>query len=133
MLLPPLLAAACAGGPCLSPETVAVLLRPGSTDVAVHTNFGIILSTDAGATWELACEEIYNSTLANRDRVDPSGRFLVATYDGLFASADRGCSWSKGGGSIRDDAIWDLALDPINPTKMWAVASNRSTGEASIH
>jgi photosystem II stability/assembly factor-like uncharacterized protein len=52
----------------------------------------------------------------------PDGRVFVPSLEGLFSSSD-GCTWTRAGGELTN-TVWDIAVDPTNPARVWAVAGD---------
>jgi chloramphenicol-sensitive protein RarD len=117
-----------AGGPARAhangafPDSLAVLLPEDQPDrIYVATNFGLVRSDDAGATWGVVCEEAIG-TLTTLYSVGgaPSDRVLAITLDGLVVSNDDGCSWKL----TPPPPVYpsDAFVDPADPDHVIAVA-----------
>ena len=112
-------------GPCDFPDTRDVLLRPGSSDLVVMANFGLLYPDGrvvAAGAWNFVCEENFGGKLAENFQFHPDGRIFAPSLAGLFYSAD-GCTWSRGGGAL-DQTVWDMAIDPTDPNRVWALAGD---------
>ena len=97
--------------PIPSPTAVAGGAASGLVYVGGAGSF--CRSADSAATW--ACSS-FPSTEAP---------FLVlaGTNVGIFRSQDRGDSWTPGSAGLRSSAINALALDPQDPSTVWAVGN----------
>ncbi|HEY4229117.1 MAG TPA: hypothetical protein VGO79_03035, partial [Thermoanaerobaculia bacterium] len=84
---------------------------------------GVYVSHDQGATWALLDE------LGSRGDVgalvsDASGSLVLAgTSIGIFRSQDRGDSWTPASAGLQASNISALALDPADPSTVWASGS----------
>jgi hypothetical protein len=89
--------------------------------IAVGTNFGVVISDDEGATWTWTCEEVIG-TFARLYQVGPpsADRIYALPSSGLVSSGDHACSWSQASGSF--DVIDDAFPDPSDPTHVLAIA-----------
>jgi hypothetical protein len=90
--------------------------------ILLVTNFGVVLSADAGATWLWSCETdgnafgmLYQLAPLPRDRL-----FTVANQRLAF-SDDGTCSWDTGGGALDGQAVTDAFVDPTNGDRVLAV------------
>jgi hypothetical protein len=110
------------------PDSQAVLTpadRP--QHITLVTNFGLILSRDAGATWAWSCETDSNA-YGTRYQLTPLPRdrlFTVANL-ALAYSDDGTCSWQTARGALADLPITDAYVDPDDPDRVLAVAAPQS-------
>ncbi len=109
------------------------MLRPGSNEVALHANFGVLVSPDGGGAWKLVCEELIGSTLISSARWSAAGDIHVASYDGLFRSAGPSCAWAEGRGDLAGQSVWDVAFDPTSTARILALATDRTTDAVALH
>jgi photosystem II stability/assembly factor-like uncharacterized protein len=78
----------------------------------LRSNYGLLTSADGGASWDWICE----AGVGYSGRQDPmvavtaDGKVLVAAEEGLFATSDRGCSWSANPDIGRKNVL-DIALE----------------------
>ncbi len=109
----------------LAPDLIARILEvPGdssSTPRLLVSSYleGAFLSRDRGATWTPAGEglDVYLPALAS----DPSGSLVLAgTATQVFRSEDRGESWTASRAGLKSIWIGALALDPHDPSTIWA-------------
>jgi hypothetical protein len=110
--------AACARGPCATPDPVTYL--PGTPDVVV-TNFGLLYPAPAASAWELVCDDMFGVPPATHVRRAPDGRLYAAGQYGLYLSSD-GCSWTTGGGELAGKIVFDVAFDPKVAGRVWVLA-----------
>ena len=74
--------------------------RPGQ--ILLVTNFGVIMSVDAGATWLWSCETDGNMFgMLYQLAPPPSTRLFTVADQGLAFSDDATCSWATAGGAPR--------------------------------
>jgi len=112
---------------------------PVATSVAVDnggrlwvgSQYGALVSDDAGRTWHLLCEAPLGSP-ATAYQVTRDCKPLAATANGLFHSSDGGCDWARAGGSIGDNVIGAIATDPTNGANVLA-AVNVAGGISRVH
>lgn len=89
-------------GPALAhgafPQTLAVKVRPESlNELLVTTSFGLLRSTDRGASWRYLCEEAIGFGTGQIPAIlySPSGALFAGSFQGLFVSRDGACNWSR--------------------------------------
>lgn len=121
-----------AGGPAFGngafPDGEAILLasdRP--QEMLVATNFGLVVSEDAGARWSWLCEREPDARLYALS----AGRLLAVARRGLVFSDDRGCSWGVAVWPGGDIGVLDAFPDPTNPARVLVTAYLREGGSAS--
>jgi hypothetical protein len=110
------------------PDSQSVLTpadRP--QQIILATNFGVILSSDAGATWLWSCETegnaygtLYQAAPAPRDRL-----FTLASQT-LAYSDDSTCSWKTGGGALAAQPVTDAYADPNDADHVLAIGAPAS-------
>lgn len=109
------------------PATIQVLLPPAAPKtVIVSTNFGLITSTDGGATWSWICEhDVGLQGNAYQVTAAPATRVLALSNDGLVATDDSACTWNKLMGL--DVVIpFDYFPDPTDANHLLALGILRS-------
>src|SRR6266850_6434690 len=82
------------------PESYQLFLPADRPDqIVLATNFGLIISDDAGATWTWTCEQkatvmasLYGVSAPPLDRF-----FSMSTLVGLAYSDDASCTWTSSG------------------------------------
>ena len=91
-------------------------------DFLLVTNFGLVTSTDGGATWLWSCEQERNA-LGTAYQLTPAPRnrlFAVANQNVVY-SDDRSCGWQISGGAVAGQSITDAYLDPVSGTRLLAI------------
>jgi hypothetical protein len=105
------------------PDSQSVLTpadRP--REILLVTNFGLIMSADAGATWLWSCETDANAfgTLYQRAPAPQSRLFTVANQRLAF-SDDGSCTWAKASGALAGPTVTDAFVDPTNGSRVLAI------------
>ena len=105
------------------PDSLAILLPQDRPDeLVLATNFGLLSSADAGATWRFVCERVVGPYAAPYQLgPPPDDRIFAVTYDGLALSADRACNWRFADATFT--SLSDVFPDPTNPARVFAIAS----------
>jgi hypothetical protein len=113
------------------PESFQLLLpedRPG--EIILATNFGLILSDDAGATWTWTCERMPETDQGYLYAVGapPTDRlFAISPGAGLALSNDDSCTWSRAAGSLTPITASDVFPDQTKDSMtVYAVAAPAS-------
>ena len=105
------------------PDSQSVLTpadRPG--EILLVTNFGLILSADAGATWLWSCETDANAFGALYQRAPaPQRRLFTVANQELAFSDDSTCTWAKAAGALSGPAVTDAFVDPTNGSRVLAI------------
>src|SRR5262245_31197235 len=115
------------------PESLQILLpadRP--QQIILATNFGLIISDDAGATWTWTCEqkETLNGTLYAVGP-SPQNRFYgLSPLQGLAYSDDDSCSWRRSAGALTRSNARDFFADPTDSTRVLAIGALPGDGGA---
>jgi photosystem II stability/assembly factor-like uncharacterized protein len=89
-------------------------------------NFGVLVTADEGKTWQFVCEETFGRGALERTLLHPDGRLLAPAGDGLYASND-GCGFTAARGSLTAKFLWDVAVDPGDPARVWALSNEPRT------
>jgi hypothetical protein len=116
-------APATARGDGAFPAGEAVLVpadRP--QQIFLVTNFGLVLSDDAGATWSWSCEQDANA-LGTLYQLGPAPRrrlFAVANQQVVY-SDDATCSWQAAGGLLAGQYVTDVFPDAMNADRVVAI------------
>jgi hypothetical protein len=91
-------------------------------EIVLVTNFGLVTSTDGGASWLWSCEQegnllgmLYQLTPLPRNRL-----FAIANQK-LAYSDDWSCGWQTAGGAVTDQSLTDVYLDPVSGTRLLAI------------
>lgn len=106
------------------PDSLGPLLPPNRpNEFILATNFGVVLSEDAGQTWTYSCERMANGSGAAQYQLGPAPRSrLFALSDiALLYSDDGACTWSKAQGLLAGKPAFDYFPDPVNADRVWAV------------
>lgn len=106
------------------PDSLQILLPADRPDViGLATNFGVILSEDAGRTWQWVCEgeELQYATLFQVGP-PPLNRFFAASIHGIVSSDDLACTWKVAGGLFAGSVGRDVFPDPSDPDHVLAIA-----------
>jgi hypothetical protein len=114
------------------PGSLGILLPVDQPQqIVLGTNFGLIWSEDAGATWLWTCEQVPTS-MANIYAIGPppaaagtlGDRFYgLSPIAGLAFSDDGTCSWRTAGGALAGQSVTDFFVDPTNPNRVLAAAA----------
>ena len=84
---------------------------------------GAFASSD-GTTWVRVTAELDPSGTVETFASDASGSLVLAgTNIGIFRSTDRGDTWTPASAGLRSSAINALAVDPQDPSSVWAIGS----------
>jgi hypothetical protein len=107
---------------CKQPDSLTVLLRPGSDEVLLDANFGLVGRAPEGG-WTYTCDDIFVERVQYRTQIAPDGRIFVPALDGLHVGG-AGCGWTKAGGSMTGQSAHDVAFDRTAPERIWAISGN---------
>jgi photosystem II stability/assembly factor-like uncharacterized protein len=106
------------GGPALS-----LAVDPDDPSIVyAGSEAGILKSTDAGATWDLASRGLLLQAASIGQDTVAMGRLYALTETGIFRSSDDAQSWARIEGSL-PEPVHDLAADPHLPNRLWAVTN----------
>jgi hypothetical protein len=112
--------------------------RSNASHYAVRTTFGVILSSDAGATWRWLCESAMGITSATADPTlgfTQAGALLSADQgDGIARSNDLGCGWTVSNPVAHDNGEFfnDLVVRPDAPDTALALNSGHLVGSDNL-
>jgi photosystem II stability/assembly factor-like uncharacterized protein len=105
---------------------------PGQLSRYNGFSYGIIKSTDAGATWQMAglASEPADNSLIGRLWVDPRDANVVvaATYGGMYRTTDGGLTWTRSAQGI----FRELIGNPVSIPTLYA-ASYGFNGGAAVY
>jgi hypothetical protein len=104
------------------PAPVSITRGPaGSNGLLIGTTFGGVISTDGGSSWRWICEESigYGGNLDPAFVWSPAGTLFLPSYDGLYVSRDRGCSFDLHP-SIGPNLSSAAAVDPRDANVIFA-------------
>jgi len=90
--------------------------------LVARTTFGLLLTSDGGATWRWVCEDVvgFTGTFDPAITLSGSGALLAGLPDGLSHSSTFGCTWAKST-ALGKEWIVDLAGDRIDTHHVVAV------------
>jgi len=89
---------------------------------------GIYKSTDAGANWVVSSTGIPDSVDDVRAvALSPSNHSILYAASGsdVYKSTDAAASWTKQSGGLSNSVITDLAIDPSNPSVVFAATTGK--------
>lgn len=114
-----------------------IILTPAdpAQEIILVTNFGLIQSEDAGATWLWACEQTANGYgVFYQLSPPPRHRLYVLANQQVLFSDDRSCGWTAAAGLSTGpgDGPSDFWVDRATPDRVLAV-NLTTTGGAVTH
>jgi hypothetical protein len=112
-------------GQCRQPDSISVLLRPGSADLVLDANFGLVSPSPQGG-WKYTCDDIFGGRIPYRTQVARDGRIYVPSMSGLWVGM-QGCGWTLATGALEGMAVYDVAFDPKDPQRIWIVGGDPRT------
>src|SRR5258708_7350785 len=96
------------------PNSRQLVVDPGDPSrIVVRTNFGVLVSTDAGASWSWICETAFAGTTLMQDAaigVTRDGSILVASSAGMSRGQNGGCSWDLANGALAKQNLVDVSV-----------------------
>lgn len=103
------------------PDSLGILLPADRPEVILAaTNFGMLVSTDDGATFHWVCEEAIGPYAAPYQLgPPPDDRVIAVHYQGLSMSPDLGCTWAAAEGPF--ETLNDAFPDPSDPLHVFAI------------
>jgi MYXO-CTERM domain-containing protein len=109
------------------------IIVPGDRpeEILLATNFGVLTSEDAGATWIWSCEQPVNSYGRLYQMGPAPAHRLYAIANGkLVFSDDEACGWQVAGGALGSELCEDAFVDPTDGTRVLAAGLASGTGGA---
>ena len=108
------------------PASYGILLPADKPqEVVLATNFGMIISEDAGKSWLWTCERpetsfgyLYGVGPPPRDRF-----YALSPDTGLAVSDDGSCTWQRSGGALSSLVASDFFVDRTNADRVVAIAA----------
>jgi hypothetical protein len=134
-VVPLALASGPAAGNGALPDAQNVL-TPGDRplEIIIPTNFGVVLSHDAGATWLWTCEQDANALGWNYQiGLSPRHRVFTVANKALAYSDDSTCGWRVAGGSVTGLEISDAWVDRALPDRVLAIGVRCCDGDNHIY
>jgi hypothetical protein len=106
-------------------STQIVLPRDRPDEIIAGTNFGLLVSRDAGATWSWICEEaIGPMTVLYQVGPPPSNTMFALAQTGLLSSNDRACTWSATPPPLDDNGLRDVFPDATDARRVFALTAS---------
>lgn len=104
-----------------------------STLYAASPGAGLYRSLDGGDSWVSISpgEDLRQFNTIVVDPEDGSRLFTGGKESGLWYSADQGETWERIG--LENDSILDLAMDPMNPRRIFALVPNGVRRTDDVH
>jgi hypothetical protein len=99
--------------------------------IVLATNFGVLASEDAGATWIWSCEQPANSYgRLYQMGPAPTHRLYAIAGGKLVFSDDGACGWQAAGGALGGQLCEDAFVDPTDDTRVLAAGLGSSAAGA---
>jgi len=115
------------------PRADQLVATPGRPEqLVLRATFGLLVSRDAGASWQWICEEAVGFV----GQEDPAvavlagGRLLAGLSAGLAQASDTFCSWQFAQLSDTPIELVDLTVRPLQPESAVALAWERTDANA---
>ena len=117
------------------PASYGILLPADKPqEIVLATNFGMIISEDAGKSWLWSCERpetsfgyLYAVGPAPRDRF-----YALSPDAGLGLSDDHSCTWQTAGGVLANLVASDFFVDRANGDRVLAIAASIDADSGNI-
>jgi len=117
------------------PDSMGILLpvdRPNW--IIATTNFGLLVSEDAGATWGWVCEQAIGlNTFLYQQGAPPNDLVLGVSLNGVTHSGDFGCAWNRSGGEISTYIVYDVSPHVVAPLRAYALARHDTSQTVTAH
>lgn len=112
------------------PAASQVVVAPTDPSFLVlRTTYGVLVSRDAGATWDWVCEVAvgYGTNVEDPPIGVTANKTVVAgMQEGLGVSSNLGCDWHFVGGALASQPIVDVVVRPDAPHTVLALASKQT-------
>jgi MYXO-CTERM domain-containing protein len=113
-----------------SDQVLLPALRP--SEIVLSTNFGLIATSDAGASWEWSCEapltangRLYQLGIAPTGDGVVAARIVASSLWGAVYSDDDACTWKGAGGDVASQlTVTDVFVDRADARRVFALASD---------
>ena len=116
------------------PDSLSILLPRGQPDrITLATNFGLVFTSDAAATWEWTCEHDASLGAILYQLAPPPRQSIFALGLDLVRSDDDGCSWKATGGRVASGFLYDLFVDPSDGQRVLAIADPNDETPTQVH
>jgi photosystem II stability/assembly factor-like uncharacterized protein len=96
------------GGPVLDKQDLIAVAVRGNLEVT-STRISLLLSTDAGATWEQVALPTYLTIRGLT--ITPGGQILIAAREGAYRSSDSGATWEHVQNGLPEKNISSIFYD----------------------
>ncbi len=112
-----------AGQLVVDPEDAARLVA--------RTTYGVVQSTDRGATWRWTCESAvgYSGGFDPAIAIGAGGALVAGLPDGLSRTTDRACTWDRVGDPLAGHYVVDVAVDRADAMHVVAIAAALDTSQ----
>jgi MYXO-CTERM domain-containing protein len=103
-----------------APAKVLQYVSSAPKDIVIATNRGLIFGDLETRDFKLLCNEAYDVGAGEEDLrfVRTADRYFVASSNGLFESADRGCTWQQNE-ALKGQSVPSLAQHPSEPETLF--------------
>lgn len=117
------------------PDSLSVLVPADRPQyIGLATNFGLISSSDAGASWTWVCEgPITNCSTLYSVSAPPADRLFAVSADSLVYSDDDACGWEVAGGSAVAGGVVDAFPLAQTSARVLAVVSPNGVGPQTMY
>jgi cysteine-rich repeat protein len=100
-----------------------------ASTIYVGTDLGLYKTTNAGNSFALtALADLYPNASVQGVVVDPanySNVYATVPCGGVYLSTDAGSSWTQFNAGLSDQCVYDLAIDPQQPARLYATGSGQ--------
>ncbi len=116
------------------PDSSQVLLPSDKpNEIVVGTNFGLLMSQDAGKTWQWVCEqEIAMCATLYQMAPAPSDAIFAVSTTGLVSLGADACQYNGANGLTSRNVV-DAFIDPTNASRMFALTTTTADGGATLY
>jgi photosystem II stability/assembly factor-like uncharacterized protein len=111
------------GDDTLTDHVRIVALHPDGQSVFAGTETAVLVSDDLGASWQVFADfpgpgYLYGIEF---DRTNFNNIYVAKFGEGIYSSIDGGSSWALSNAGLVDTEVFDLVIDPSNPSSLFAV------------
>jgi photosystem II stability/assembly factor-like uncharacterized protein len=111
------------GDDAFTDQVRIVALHPDGQSVFAGTETAVLVSDDLGASWQVFAEfpgpgYIYGIEFGH---TNINNVYVAKFGEGVYSSIDGGSSWSLSNAGLFDTEVFDLVIDPSNPSSLFAV------------
>ncbi len=105
------------------PDSQSVITPADRPDeIILATNFGLVISEDAGRSWQWSCERDANAYgILYQQGPAPRHRLFTVAGDKLVFSDDGSCGWQTPAGALADQLVSDVFPDPNDADHVLAI------------